>query len=103
MNEEELFKLSNKDAKKYLTKVIEKQQQRLNQTSQITTGSFRQKQESQDFDRAGESMMLGGRFKPSHTKGSKELTMELNMLEPGMATTTFAERGRVGTDLFHNV
>lgn len=48
-------------------------------------------------------MMLGGRFKPSQTKGSKELAMDLNIIEPGMTTTTFAERGRVGTDFFHNI
>ena len=77
VNEEELFKLSNKDAKKYLTKVIEqKHQQRPGHTSQMTTGDFRLMSESPEFDRAGESQMVGGRFRPGQTKDARELTMD---------------------------
>ena len=35
--------------------------------------------------------------------GPKELTMDFNMADPGITTTTFADRGRGGTDLFHNL
>ena len=35
--------------------------------------------------------------------GHQELTMDFNIADAGITTTTFADRGRVGADLFHNL
>lgn len=61
--------------------------------------------DSPEFDRAGESQLVGGRFRPGQTKDARELTMDFIRAEPGMTTTTFAERGRAGTgnDFFSNL
>ena len=71
----------------------------------MTTGDFRLMSESPEFDRAGESQLVGGRFRPGQTKDARELTMDYIRADPGMTTTTFAERGRTGTgtDFFSNL
>ena len=71
----------------------------------MTTGDFRLMSESPEFDRAGESQLVGGRFRPGQTKDARELTMDFIRADPGMTTTTFAERERVGTgtDFFSNL